>query len=88
MNSGSLYFQNSDEMIEIQCRERWLIYQRLQELGIPCSCSYCQPLKVKVNSPIAAIQLWGVFRQVSASRSALVNHLEKCWQIHRMSGDS
>jgi hypothetical protein len=33
MNSGSLYFQNSDEMIEIQCRERWLIYQRLQELS-------------------------------------------------------
>lgn len=86
MNSNNLYSQN-DAMIEIQGSERWLVFQRLQELGIPCSCSYCQPLTVQVNSPIVAIQLWGVSRHVSASRPVLVDYLEQCWQACKITDD-
>lgn len=80
MNSSDLNSQN-DELIEIQCCDRWSAYQRLQELGIPCWCSYYQPLQVQIRSVAAAIQIWSVFRQMKVSRPVLIDHLECCWQV-------
>lgn len=83
MSLGDLHSQQN-EMIEVQCSERWSIYRRLQELEIPCSCSYSQPLKVQIGSTMIAIQLWGVSRQVNAARTILVEHLEQCWHIYKI----
>lgn len=66
--------------IEINHADRWQVYLRLQELDIPCHCSTNQPLRVKVNSPTAALQLWSVVRQVNYSRPHLVKWLTLCWQ--------
>ncbi|MBF2065769.1 MAG: hypothetical protein IGS39_15305 [Calothrix sp. C42_A2020_038] len=59
--------------------DRWQVYMRLQELGINCSCAMNQPLKVEIASITAAIQLWSVVRQLTASRHELINALERCW---------
>ncbi|WP_404790783.1 Asr1405/Asl0597 family protein [Altericista sp. CCNU0014] len=79
MNSGNLPAR-TDDMMAIQCGDRWMVYQRLQELNIFCSCSYYQPLTVRVSTATAAIQVWSVLRQANASRSTLAKHLERCWQ--------
>jgi hypothetical protein len=71
-------FQNN--AFEIECRDRWVVFRRLRELEISCSCSYYQPLTVKVHTAGTAIQVWSVLRQIKASRSILVNYLENCWQ--------
>ncbi|HIK32030.1 MAG TPA: hypothetical protein IGS17_10425 [Oscillatoriales cyanobacterium M59_W2019_021] len=59
--------------------DRWLVYQRLQELDIPCHCELYQPLRVRVPSLQAAIQLWSAVRSISAPRQELVSFLERCW---------
>ena len=66
--------------IEVQCEDRWQVYHRLQELDIPCQCASYQPLKVQVNHPLAAIQLWSVVQQVTTPRQQLADRLEACWQ--------
>lgn len=68
------------EMVEVNCSDRWQIYQRLQELAIPCWCSTNQPLRVHIVDATAAIQLWSVSRQVTMSRQDLMCWLERCWQ--------
>jgi hypothetical protein len=81
MNLNDTDLQKTGDMIEIECRDRWSTYQRLQELEIPCSCSYYQPLKVQISSVTSAVQLWSVVRQLQVSRQALVSHLEFCRQL-------
>ena len=71
-----------DKFIEIQCRDRWLIYNRLQELGIMCHCAAYQPLKVQISSADAAIQLWSVVQQATQSRAQLTQWLERCWTLY------
>ncbi len=61
--------------------DRWRIYQRLQELEIPCHCASGQPLQIQVSHGIAAIQLWSVTRQLNAPRQELIRWLEDCWQL-------
>jgi len=58
--------------------DRWAAYRRLQELDIPCQCTGHCPLKVCVNSATAAIQLWSVSQQLTASRQELVQWLQHC----------
>lgn len=60
--------------------DRWFIYRRLQQLEISCQCGSQQPLVVEINSPVAALQLWSVLRQLNASRRELIQWLETCWQ--------
>ncbi|MBD2363178.1 hypothetical protein H6G36_18630 [Anabaena minutissima FACHB-250] len=63
-------------VVEVNWLDRWQIYQRLQELDVPCWCEANQPLKVEISSPVAAIQLWSVIRQFTASRQDLISTLK------------
>lgn len=67
-------------MVQVNRADRWQVYQRLQELGIPCWCATGQPLRVYIADVAAAVQLWSVTRHLTASRQDLVGALERCWQ--------
>lgn len=69
-----------NEILEVNCLDRWQVYRRLQELTIPSWCGTNQPLRVRVSDVRAAIQLWSVSRQFSHSRQDLILWLEQCWQ--------
>ena len=69
--------------IGIKHTERWSIYRRLTELEIPCQCVTNRPLSVELDCPYAIAQLNSVVKQLTASRSKLIDWLEKCWQIER-----
>jgi len=64
--------------ILVECENRWRVYRRLQELGIPCWCTGYQPLQVQIESPLAIAQLWSVVKQVTMPRQHLVDWLEAC----------
>lgn len=68
------------EILAIKKTDRWSIYHRLQELGIPCNCAIEKPLKAQIGTPTAALQLWSVAHRYRASRSQLLDLLEDCWQ--------
>ncbi len=70
------------EIVEVNWADRWQVYQRLQELDIPCRCATGQPLMAHIADALAAVQLWSVSRQFTASRQDLVQWLEHCWQYH------
>ena len=78
MNSSSTE-TNTRHVVDIKWEDRWQVYLRLQELGIPCVCETNQPLTVEINNPTAAIQLWSVIQQFTASRQHLIGNLEDCW---------
>lgn len=65
--------------IEVNRADRWAVCHRLQELGISCCCSTNFSLQVNIASSTAAIQLWSVVKQVTASRNELVRWLNNCW---------
>ncbi|WP_341734890.1 Asr1405/Asl0597 family protein [Microcoleus sp. EPA2] len=69
------------EIVQVSWLDRWQVYKRLQELEIPCWCGIDQPLRTQINTVKQAAQLMSVLRQVSASRTELVQWLECCWQI-------
>lgn len=69
------------QILEVSWTDRWQVYQRLQELEIPCWCQADQPLRVQINSAIAAVQVQSVLRQLNASRQDLVTWLSHCWQV-------
>lgn len=73
--------QVSRQVVSIPRGDRWLVYQRLQELGIPCSCSSDGYLHAEAKTPTAAIQLWSVVRQSTASRRELIFWLHRCKQF-------
>lgn len=60
--------------------DRWQIFHRLQELDIPCTYRPESGLRVEISSPVAAIQLWSVLRQLNTSSRRLAQWLEQCWQ--------
>lgn len=60
--------------------ERWNVFKRLQELSIPCWCKVGQPLRVWVETPAAALQVWTVVQGCTRSNAVLVKYLENCWQ--------
>jgi hypothetical protein len=72
----------SNQVINLSASERWEVYHRLQSLQIDCQCSTNQPLRVCTHSPNQLLQVWGVLRQVRASRLSLVSWLESCWQFN------
>jgi hypothetical protein len=67
-------------IIDVNWADRWQVYQRLQDLDIPCSCQTNEPLKVEINNPTAAIQFWSVMRQLRTSRQEQIGYLKLCWQ--------
>ncbi|TAF06351.1 MAG: hypothetical protein EAZ77_12390 [Nostocales cyanobacterium] len=68
-------------VVEVSWSDRWQVYQRLNELDIPCRCESNQPLQVQINNLQIAVQLWSVVRQFKASRQDLICTLEDCWRI-------
>jgi hypothetical protein len=72
---------SSELTIALQVTDRWQIYRRLQELGIPCYCRAYQPLQVGVQSGLALVQLWSVVRQFDAPRMENVARLDRCWRL-------
>ena len=68
------------QVIEVVASDRWQVYQRLQELGIPCSYKTGQPLMAQIDHVAAAIQLWSVARPFLLTRCELSLWLERCWQ--------
>lgn len=73
--------QTGYELIEITGDYRWLIYLRLQVLGISCFCASHQPLKVEVSSAAIALQVWSVIRQNTLPRQEQVTWLDRCWNF-------
>ncbi|NET01324.1 MAG: hypothetical protein F6K62_12640 [Sphaerospermopsis sp. SIO1G2] len=69
------------QIVEVSWADRWQVYQRLNELDIPCCCETNQPLEVEVTNPQIAVQIWSITRQFTASRQELINRLEDCWNI-------
>ncbi|MDJ0725881.1 MAG: hypothetical protein QNJ38_12285 [Prochloraceae cyanobacterium] len=70
------------QIVKINRADRWLVYQRLQQLGIACQCFTNKPLRVELSSTKDAIQLWSVVKQVDSSRTELIGWLDSCWQIN------
>lgn len=67
------------QVVEVDWLDRWLVYQRLQELEIPCCCETNKPLTVQISNPVALVQLWSVIRCLSASRQEMISVLQKSW---------
>ncbi|MGQ9865429.1 MAG: Asr1405/Asl0597 family protein [Pseudanabaenaceae cyanobacterium] len=60
--------------------DRWAVWRRLQELGIPCTCRADRPLLVTVASPLAAWQVWHVVR-MQGEPAPLRDWLERCYKV-------
>ena len=71
-------YSASATQVQVARSDRWSICQRLQDLMIPCECPNDGSLKVEVNDAIAAILVYSVVKQSTASRSELVDWLERC----------
>ena len=69
-----------NQVVEVAPSDRWLVHRRLQELDIPCNCSTNKPLTVELYSPMTAIQVWSVHKQLTATRHDLIDWLNHCWQ--------
>lgn len=88
MNTGKPLSEPSlVKAIAVTGIDRWEVYRRLQDLDIPCQCSTDRPLQIEISSPIAAIQVWSVVRQIATPRQELVEWLEGCWQIQTKTED-
>ena len=78
---SSLPFQPIIHPVGVKSTERWSIYYRLQQLGIPCQCSTNKSLQVELAHALAIAQLCSVVRHSTASRSELITWLDDCWKI-------
>jgi hypothetical protein len=80
MNQSDLVTQNT-QIVQVNWSDRWQVYQRLQELEIPCWCASNQPLRVQIENFVAAAQFRSVLMQLSAPRQELSQWLEHCWKL-------
>lgn len=69
------------QVVNVSRSDRWHLCHRLQELMIPCWCLSDGTLQVEIRDGVTALLVWSVVRQLSASRSELVNWLNRCWDI-------
>ncbi|MBD2663897.1 Asr1405/Asl0597 family protein [Richelia sinica] len=67
--------------VRVNWADRWQVYQRLNELDIPCFCQANQPLQVEITNANVAMQIWSVLRSCTASRQELISTLENCWHL-------
>ncbi len=77
--------EDTVEIEHIDWAQRWQAYRRLQELSIPCWCASYRPLRVRLSSFHAMIQLDSVLRQLTHNRWELASWLERCWQLDSVS---
>jgi hypothetical protein len=80
INDQSQLNPSVTHIVSVPRIDRWRIYYRLQELMIPCWCLPDGSLHVEVQSSIGALLLRSVVQQFLASRSEMVNWLERCWE--------
>lgn len=78
MLKPSISQPQAKHIVEVSWADRWLVYQRLQELDIPCWCETNQPLTVEISNVTVAVQLWSVMRQFTAGRQDLIWTLKQC----------
>ncbi|HAX78619.1 MAG TPA: hypothetical protein DCY88_23005 [Cyanobacteria bacterium UBA11372] len=69
------------QVVQISQLDRWQVYRRLQELTIPCCCPNDGSLRVEVNNSIDAVLVRSTVLQFIASRSELIDWLERCWKF-------
>lgn len=79
MNSSSPN-PETGQLVSISRSDRWQVYARLQELDIPCTCLSDGSFQAKIDTPLAALQLWSVIYQFTSSRHQLVEQLKRCWR--------
>ncbi|MDX2273565.1 MAG: hypothetical protein NW237_16665 [Cyanobacteriota bacterium] len=79
MNSLSPQSRLDGQVVHVNLSERWGIWRRLQELGIPACCTEDGQLRVDVSDPITVLQVRSVVQQFHLSRSQLIGWLERCW---------
>ena len=68
-----------EQVIQLPLCDRWLIYRRLEELMISCCCHSDGTLRVRVNNSLELILVRSTIMQFIASRSELIQWLERCW---------
>lgn len=78
---ASLLEAQGSTFVPVECGDRWQVYFRLQELGIPCQCKAYQPLLVDIQSAQALIQIISVVRRVSTPRTDLAQGLNQCLRL-------
>jgi len=71
----------TSQILTISRSDRWSLSRRLEELHIPCTCHTDGTFSVEVASPLQLLQFWSVLQQMKASRSDLLDWLERCWQV-------
>lgn len=65
----------------VDCGDRWQMYFRLQELGIPCQCKSYQPLQVDIQSAQALVQIWSIAKRIATPRADLAQWLNQCLRL-------
>lgn len=81
VDSPELTATSGEWWITVDGHDRWMIYYRLQSLGITCHCQSGAPLKVQINSPQDLIQYWSVVRCAvfrRGDRATLATVLKNC----------
>jgi hypothetical protein len=68
------------QVAKINRSDRWRVYRRLQELGIPSWCPEDGSLWIEIDHCIHAILLRSTVQQFVATRQELVDWLERCWE--------
>lgn len=69
----------TEQMIEIECHDRWQAYHRLKDLDIACECRAYRPLKVQIDSPYKLLQVWSALQTILSDREQLITRLNGCW---------
>lgn len=67
------------QIVQVSFVDRWQVYYRLKELMIPCWCPADGSLRVEINNSLQAILLRSTVWQLMASRSELIDWLNRCW---------
>ena len=67
------------QIVQVSFVDRWQVYYRLKELKIPCWCHADGSLRVQINNSLEAILLRSAVWQLMASRSELIDWLNRCW---------
>lgn len=71
---------SAETTVDLDRVNRWIVYRRLQDLEMACDCGCDRPLTVAIDTPAAALLVWSVVQAVTLSKSALTDHLDRCWQ--------
>ncbi len=71
---------DSDHIVRIPKRDRWRVCYRLRELQIPCHCAADGTLHVVVEHAMTLLLVRSTINQFTASRSDLLDWLERCWR--------